>query len=213
MNPVWPLAAALVGALVGFAADRLASRWPEHEPGIPKRGLDWRTAVLVAAGGAVFAGLAWRWNEPSALLVLVPFALALLVLLATDLDQRLLPDLLTLPMIAFAAVVLVLGWSPLLAGKELAIVSGVVAAIGAPLFLFLTDKLLHGALGAGDLKLAVSIGLLCGITRLFVGFLLASVAFAAVLLVLIALRRLSLRTAVPFGPVLIGGAFIAMLLG
>ena len=90
--------------------------------------------------------------------------------------------------------------------------SGVAAAIGATLFLFLTDKLLHGALGGGDLKLAVSLGLLCGITRLFVGFLLASLAFAAVLLVLIALRRVSLRTAVPFGPALIGAAFVAMLL-
>jgi leader peptidase (prepilin peptidase) / N-methyltransferase len=123
-----------------------------------------------------------------------------------------LPDLLTLPMIAYAAVVLVLGWSPLLAGKDLAIVSGLAAAIGAPLFLFVTDKLLHGALGMGDLKLAVSLGLLCGITRLFVGFLLASLAFAVVLLVLIALRRVSLRTAVPFGPALIGAAFVAMLL-
>jgi leader peptidase (prepilin peptidase) / N-methyltransferase len=212
MNFVLPLAAALVGATIGLGADRLASRWPAHEPFTPQRGLDWRTAVLVLAGGFAFAGLAWRWTEPSALLVLLPFAVALLVLLATDLDQRVLPDLLTLPMIAYAAVVLVLGWSPLLAGKDLAIVSGLAAAIGAPLFLFVTDKLLHGALGMGDLKLAVSLGLLCGITRLFVGFLLASLAFAVVLLVLIALRRVSLRTAVPFGPALIGAAFVAMLL-
>ena len=88
--------------------------------------------MLTAAGAVVLGGLVWRWTEPTELLVLVPFAVALLVLLATDLDQRLLPDLLTLPMIAFAAVVLVAGWSPLLAGKDLAIVSGVAAAIAAP---------------------------------------------------------------------------------
>jgi leader peptidase (prepilin peptidase)/N-methyltransferase len=176
------------------------------------RGFDWRTAVLTAAGAAVMGGLVWRWSELKDLAVLVPFAVALLMLLATDLDQRLLPDLLTLPMIGVAAVVLVLGWSPLLAGKELAIVSGVAAAVAAPAFLWLTDRLLHGALGGGDLKLAISLGLLCGITRFFVGFLLASIVFAVILLVLIGLRRLSLRTAVPFGPVLIGGAFLAMLL-
>jgi leader peptidase (prepilin peptidase)/N-methyltransferase len=212
MNPAFVAVAAVAGAVVGFLANRLAARWPEHDPGTAARGLDWRTAVLVAGGAAVMGGLVWRWPDLKDLAVLVPFAVALLILLATDLDQRLLPDLLTLPMIAVAAVVLVLGWSPLLAGKELAIVSGVAAAIGAPAFLFVTDKLLRGALGGGDLKLAVSLGLLCGVTRFFVGFLLASVVFAVVLLVLIALRRLSLRTAVPFGPVLIGAAFLAMLL-
>jgi leader peptidase (prepilin peptidase) / N-methyltransferase len=212
VNPAFVAAAAIAGALVGLLANRLAARWPEHEPDTPDRGLDWRTAVLVAGGAAVMGGLAWRWPDLKDLAVLVPFAVALLILLATDLDQRLLPDLLTLPMIAVAAVVLVLGWSPLLAGKDLAIVSGVVAAIAAPAFLFVTDKLLRGALGGGDLKLAVSLGLLCGITRFFVGFLLASIVFAVILLVLIVLRRLSLRTAVPFGPVLIGAAFLAMLL-
>ena len=205
-------AAAVAGAVLGFVADRLAARWPEHEPGVGRRGLDWRTGLLVVSGAAVMGALFWRWTTLSALIVLVPFAVALLVLLATDLDQRLLPDLLTLPMIAIAAIVLVGGWSPLLAGKELAIVSGVVAAIAAPLFLFVTDKLLRGALGGGDLKLAVSLGLLCGISRLFAGFLLASVVFAVALLVLIAARRLNLKTAVPFGPVLIGAAFVAMLL-
>jgi len=212
VNPAFVAGAALAGGLIGFLANRLAARWPEHEPDAPGGGLDWRTAVVVAGGAAVMGGLVWRWPDLKDLAVLVPFAVALLILLATDLDQRLLPDLLTLPMIGVAAIVLVLGLSPLLAGKELAIVSGVAAAIAAPAFLFLTDKLLRGALGGGDLKLAVSIGLLCGITRFFVGFLLASIVFAVILLVLIALRRLSLRTAVPFGPVLIGAAFLAMLL-
>jgi leader peptidase (prepilin peptidase) / N-methyltransferase len=208
----WPLIGLTVGAVAGFAADRLATRWPEHEEGVAARGLDWRTVVLTLAGALVLGGLFWRWTDPSALLVLVPFALALLVLMATDIDQRLLPDLITLPMIVAAAVVLVAGWSPMLAGKEFALVSGLAAGIGAPVFLFVTDFFLKGALGFGDLKLAVSIGLLSGISRLFVGFLLASVGFAAVLLVLIASRRLGLRTAIPFGPVLIGAAFVAMLL-
>jgi leader peptidase (prepilin peptidase)/N-methyltransferase len=160
----------------------------------------------------VIGALVARWPDAKAVLVLVPFALALLLLMATDIDQRLLPDLLTLPMIVVAAVVLVAGWSPLLAGKEFAIVSGIAAAIGAPLFLFATDFFLKGALGFGDLKLAVSLGLLAGISRLFVGFLVASVAFSVVLVLLIALRRVGLRTAIPFGPVLIGAAFVAMLL-
>ena len=204
--------AALGGALFGFIADRLAVRWPEHEADVARRGLDWRTAVLTLGGGLALAALVVRWPDLSALVVLVPYALALILLLATDLDQKLLPDLITLPLIAYAAVVLVAGWSPLLAGRELALVSGLAAGIGAPIFLLVTDLLLRGALGIGDLKLAVSIGFISGVSRLFAGFLIASVLFAALLLVLLVARRIGLRTAIPFGPMLIGAAFVAMLL-
>ncbi len=205
--------AALLGLVLGLAADRLAARWPEHEPGVARRGLDWRTAVLALNGGLVFAALVVRWPDPWHLLVLAPYAAALIVLLATDLDQRLLPDVITLPLIVYAAVVLLAGWSPLLAGKEAALFSGLAAGIGAPVLLFVSDRALHGALGQGDLKLAVSVGFLSGLSRLFGGFLVASVAFAVVLLVLIAVRRIGLRTAIPFGPVIIGAAFVAMLSG
>ena len=55
MNPVYILAAGAVGAVVGFLADRLATRWPLHEAGTPGRGLDWRTALLVAGGVCLMA--------------------------------------------------------------------------------------------------------------------------------------------------------------
>lgn len=200
------------GAILGVLADRLAVRWPEHEPDTPPRGFDWRTGLVAATGAFVFAALVLRWPEPRDVLILGIFSAALLVLLATDLDQKLLPDVITLPLIAFAGAVLVLGWSPLLADKELALVSGVAAGIAAPALLFVTDYLLKGALGAGDLKLAVSLGLLAGVSRLFSGFLIASIASSVVILALIALRRIGLRTAIPFGPVLIFAAFAAMLL-
>jgi leader peptidase (prepilin peptidase)/N-methyltransferase len=212
MSPIVALLLALVGALLGFGVDRLATRWPEHEPDVTPRRLDWRTVLLTVGGGLVFGALGARWADPLQLLILLAFSAALLALLATDLDQRLLPDLITLPMIPIAAVVLVAGGSPLLAGKEFALFSGLAAAIGAPIFLFVTDLLLRGALGFGDLKLSVSIGLLAGVSRIFSGFLVASVGFAVLLLVLIAARRVGLRTAIPFGPVLIGAAFVAMLL-
>ncbi|CAN5613780.1 hypothetical protein BH23CHL7_BH23CHL7_07690 [soil metagenome] len=207
-----PILAALAGAALGFAADRLSVRWPAHEEDYRPRGLDWRTLVLVAAGALAGGALVARWTEPLELAVLLPFAAALIVLLAIDLDQRLLPDVLTLPLVAHAAFVLLLGVSPLLAGREMALVSGIAAGVGAPLLLLLSDLLLRGDLGGGDLKLAAAVGLLCGVSGMFTGFLVASVAFAIVLLGLMVFRRLGRRTAVPFGPVLIGAAFVAMLL-
>lgn len=205
---------AVAGAVLGFAADRLSVRWPAHEADYQPRGLDWRTVVLVATGAVVFGGLVARWqDDPRSLVLLAVVTAALVVLLATDLDQKILPDLITLPLIAVTAAILLLGWSPLLAGKELGLFSGIAAGLAAPVFLFVTDRLIGGDLGDGDLKLAISVGLLTGLSLLVTGLLVASIGFSAVLLVLIATRRIGLRSAVPFGPVLIATAFVAMLIG
>lgn len=213
MGSLEPLAIvfALLGAAVGFAADALAHRWPAHEDDYTTRAaFDWRTAVLVIAGGAAFFALGAKFGtDAKALLIYVPLFAALLVLLATDLDQRLLPDLVTLPLIAFAAIVLVAGASPALAGKDLGLVSGVAAAVVFPALLLVLDRVVGGDLGFGDVKLAVGLGLMFGLSALFYGLVVASIGFAVVLLALLATRRLGLKTAVPFGPVLIFAAFIA----
>ncbi len=211
MIEVLAIAAALAGAGFGLFADRLAARWPEHEESEWFRRPDWRTAVVAVCGAAVGAGLILRWQDPRDVAVLGVYCAALVVLLATDLDQRLLPERLTVPLVGYSAVILLVGWSPILAGDRLAIISAVAAAVGAPVFLAVTDFLLKGALGFGDLVLSVSIGLMSGVAAFFTGFLVASLAVSAVLLVLIGLRRLGMRSVIPFGPILIGAAFVAAL--
>ena len=200
------------GAILGVLFDRLSTRWPGHEPDYARRWPDWRTLVVALVGAAFAAGLVTRWSEPRDLAVLGVYSAALLLLLATDLDQRILPDLVTLPLIVLCAVVLALNWAPPLADKSLGQASGLLAAAGLPVFLFVSDRVLHGELGSGDLKLAVAVGLMSGVGNLFVGLIYASVGFSVVLVALIALRRLSLRSAVPFGPVLILAGFIAALI-
>ncbi|MEO7118862.1 MAG: A24 family peptidase [Candidatus Limnocylindrales bacterium] len=212
------VAAMVSGALFGVFSDRLAARWPAHydEDGLPStgpmRGIDWRTFVMAAASAASFAALVARWTEPRDLVVLGVYFAALIVLAATDLDQKLLPDLITFPLMGAALVLLIIGWAPLLAGKDLGYISGIVAGIGGPIFLIVTDRALGGALGFGDVKLAVGLGLMSGISRLIGGFLIASVASSVVLLMLIAARRLGMRSAIPFGPILIAAGIIAALL-
>ena len=206
------VAAAIAGAIVGLAADWLSTRWPDHEPDHRRRWPDWRTVVVPVAGAAVGAALVTRWSEPRDLAILGIYCAALVVLLATDLDQKLLPDLITLPLVVWCGAALALNWAPPLADKSFGQGSGVLAAIGLPVFLFVSDRLLRGDLGAGDLKLAVSVGLMSGVYNVFVGMIIASVAFSVVLIVLIVFRRLTLRSAVPFGPVLIVTGFIAALL-
>jgi leader peptidase (prepilin peptidase)/N-methyltransferase len=197
---------ALAGGVWGLVADRIAARWPAHAGG-HVRHLDWRSVAVPLSGAAAFAGLASRWSEPRDLLVLAIFFASLILLLATDLDQRLLPDAVTLPLIPFALVMLVIGWDPLLSGKSLGLVSGLITAVVGPAALVLTSRL-----GIGDVKLAVSLGLTCGIYLLISGFLGASIVFAVLLVLLIATRRLGLKSAIPFGPILIAAGIIGALL-
>lgn len=116
------------------------------------------------------------------------------------------------PLMGYAGVVTILGINPALEAKEFAIASALIAAVVAPMLLFVTDRIFKGALGMGDIKLSVSLGLMFGLSQLFVGFLAATVVFAAVVLVLVLTRRVSMKTAVPFGPALIGAGVIAALL-
>jgi leader peptidase (prepilin peptidase)/N-methyltransferase len=210
-DPALLIVGGAAGAIWGAFADRLSARWPAHADG-QVRPVDWRTIAVMVASAITFALLLARWSETGDRLVLGIYLGALMVLLATDLDQRLLPDVITLPLIPFAAVVVLLGWDPLLAGKELGLASAIAAGIGAPLVLLITDRLFGGALGLGDVKLAVSLGLMLGVTRLLTGFLVATVVGAAILLVLMALGRVGRRTPVPFGPILIGAAVVGMIL-
>ena len=207
------IVAALLGGALGLGADRLAARWPVHEDG-SVRAMDWRTAAVVLGSAASFGLLAWRWTEPLDFLVLAIYVAALMVLLATDLDQKLLPDLITFPLMGYALIVLLLELNPVLAGKSQVLIAdgdltALLAAVAAPALLAITDRLFRGALGMGDLKLAVSLGLMFGLSQLFVGFLVGTVAFAAVVLVLVLSRRVSMKTAVPFGPALIAAGVLA----
>lgn len=210
-DPATVLLGGLVGGAFGLGADRLAARWPAHTDGAT-RAIDWRTAAVSIASALTLVLLLARWPATQDRVVLAVYLGALMVLAATDLDQKLLPDVITLPLIPYALALVVLGWDPLLAGKEMALVSAIAAGIGAPALLLVTDRLFGGALGMGDVKLAVSLGLLCGVTRLLTGFLFASLAGGVVLLVLIAARRVGMRSAVPFGPILIAAGVIATLL-
>ena len=103
-----PLSAVLGagGFALGLAADRFATRWPEHdEEHPPGRSVDWRTATAALVGALALGLLPVRFSgDPLALVVFGAWFVTLVVGLATDLDQRLLPDVLTLPVIPVGLV-------------------------------------------------------------------------------------------------------------
>jgi leader peptidase (prepilin peptidase) / N-methyltransferase len=203
---------AVAGAAWGLAADRLAVRWPAHDAEHPAgRPVGWRTLVVIAAGVAFIGGTGWRYaDDPLALAAFGAAFLAMVVLLAVDLDQRLLPDLLTLPLAAAALVYALSGQNPLVGGD---VVQAVAVAVVPPLILFVVSLPFGaGAFGGGDVKLLVGVGLLAGFPRALTGLLAGLVLAGIVLVALLATGRISRRTYVPFGPFLLAGAAWGILL-
>jgi leader peptidase (prepilin peptidase)/N-methyltransferase len=204
------LVLAVIGATWGFAADRIAARWPAHEDGSVRR-IDWRTPISIAVGGLALAAVPVRFgDDPIAAVIFGAYVVALTLLLATDLDQRLLPDVITLPAIPLAFVVTLAGLNPLVAPSVLPI--AVVVAIAVPGGLALLARPFGaGAIGMGDLKLLVSVGLLAGPLRMFSGVVYGALLAGIVIVILLVLKRITLKTYIPFGPFLIIGALWAIL--
>lgn len=205
------LAAGAAGLAWGVAADRIAARWPVHEDG-SVRPIDWRTVTVSIGGALAVALLVDRFRPNPDALAFLGVAVSLLVLLlATDLDQRLLPDLITLPLIGYALVGFVVGVGPFVRTPE-DLLWAATAGVALPGGLFLLSiPFGAGAIGIGDLKLLLGVGLLLGAARLVVTVAVGAIAAAAGILVLIAVRRITLKSYVPYGPFLIAGAMWAML--
>ncbi|MCP9944779.1 A24 family peptidase [Streptomyces somaliensis] len=174
-----------------------------------------RRAVGVPLAGAAGCGLlaaatGWR-PELAVWLLLAPFAL---LLAAVDRRVHRLPDPLTLPLAA--AVPLLLGAAALVpghAGSWRLSVLGALALGGAYLVLFLLNP---NGMGFGDVKLALPLGAALGwygwpvlLAGAFAGFLLG----AGYGLGLVVRRRATRGSAIPFGPFMIAGALLGLLLG
>ena len=220
------------GGIWGFVADRIATRWPEHdeEAGfVAGRAPGWRTVVVVAFG-AIGLGLlpsvflesvapstaplvplvAGKLAAPAVLAVFVAYVAVLVLLLATDLDQRIMPDILTLPMIPIALLFAVSGQNPLVGDQ---IVPAIAAALLIPAVLYLPSLLFGpGAFGLGDVKLLVTVGLVSGGYRALAGVFAGILVAGLVIVVLLVTRRVTLKSYIPFGPFLILGALWAILL-
>lgn len=202
----------VAGGVLGVVADRFATRWPEHDDEQPAgRTLGWRTVACGIVGAVAFGLLPLRFaGDPLAMVLFGAWFVLVVVGLATDLDQRLLPDVLTLPVVPVALVYAVSGLNPLVGGE---LVFAVLAAVLIPAVLYLPSLPFGaGAFGLGDVKFLVGMGLLLGGDRAVGGTLFGLVVAGVVLLVLLGARRIGRRTYVPFGPFLIIGALWAVLI-
>ncbi|MEH0843018.1 A24 family peptidase [Micromonospora sp. CPCC 205711] len=192
------------GARPGGAAERQsgAKQWASGWVGV---------SALV--GAVVFGGLAAaRGTEPDLPVFLLVAAIGL-VLARVDLAWLRLPDPLVLAAGATAAVGLL--------GAALAIgtpyrLLGAVAGAALSFALYVMLALLPGSrLGFGDVKLAAALGLplgWLGWPTLWLGLFLPHLLNGVLVVGLLATRRVRRDTALPFGPALLAGAWLAVLL-
>jgi leader peptidase (prepilin peptidase) / N-methyltransferase len=204
------LAFGAAGLAWGVVADRISARWPAHEDG-SIRAVDWRTVVVAVFAAVALAAVPVRFGDPAQRLLFGAFFAASVLLLATDLDQKLMPDVLTLPLIVLGVVALAWGGNTLVNRASPLLAVG--AAIAVPALLW-ASSLPFGseAFGGGDVKFLLGAGLLLGLVRLVLCVVSSAILGGVVIVALLALRRVSLRSYVPYGPFLIAGAVWAALL-
>lgn len=203
MTPIL-IAVAGLFAVAGAAAERLASVWPPDEA--TRRPAGWRTVAIAVVSGAAAAAIVARSELPPWATAVYLVLLALLLLLtATDLEQRRLPHLVLDPLIVLSAA-----WVPFNPAVEP--LMALVGAGAAVAFLGGLALVVRGGLAVGDLYLVAPIGLMLGWPAIFTALFAAAFLAAGTSLVLLAGRRVGMRSYIPFGPVLVGGAVVALLL-
>lgn len=167
------------------------------------------------AGGLLFVGTLWfalpNLTATFPVFILLGYlwiiASLLVVVFVYDLKHFIIPDKVVYPAIAFAVAY------QALSGPE-AFWNAAAAGVGAAVFFLAIYLLSKGrAMGFGDVKLALFMGLFLGFPVILVALALAFGAGALVGLIFIAAGKKTMRSQVPFGPFLVLGTFVALFWG
>jgi leader peptidase (prepilin peptidase)/N-methyltransferase len=218
----------------GLSVVRPPSRCPKCESEIRKRDnipvLSWillrgmcrdcsepismRYPMVELATAALFAATAVVIGESWVLLAYLWFAALTFVLSLVDIEHKRLPNRILYPGTAVGAVLLAAGAA---GGGDLSSLwrglAGGVAYFG---MLLLVALLARGGFGMGDVKLAFVLGLFAAFISweaLFVAVFGAFVLGGLASILLLLLTKASRKDAIPFGPWLVLGSWLAIVVG
>ncbi len=159
-------------------------------------------AAVVALACAAVAAACYSSLAKSILAAI--FAAVLVVLAATDLERRIIPNRVVLP----ATVVVLIMHIAIVPGRALELV---LAPLAAAAFLFLPNLINSAAMGMGDVKLALLLGAGLGwgvFGALLIGFI-ATMPFA--IAVLVRGGEAAGKKMLPLGPFLVLGGLVILI--
>lgn len=171
----------------------------------------WRYPVVEALTGALFAFTVAQFGVGPETGFLLAFLAGLVVVSFIDLDHQIIPNAVTLPGIPLGLLAGFLVGAP-------PVLDRLIGALAGAGFLYLVlyyGGIFYGqeAMGEGDLNLIAMIGAFLGWRAVVITILAGCLLGATVGVGLIALRRLSRRQHIPFGPFLAVGAVVALFWG
>jgi leader peptidase (prepilin peptidase)/N-methyltransferase len=173
-----------------------------------------RYPVVELVTGALFALMALRFGIDPVLPAYLYFMAVGMALALIDLDHKRLPDALTLP--SYPVAVALLGAAAVVNADAASLVRALLGGAAMFAVYFALCFAYPAGMGFGDVKLSGVLGLYTAwlgwgvwAAGLLLGFFLGGL-FGVLL---IAVRRGGRKTAVPFGPFMLAGALLAILVG
>ena len=176
----------------------------------------WTLPVSVLVSGVVGGLIGWSTGLEWLLLLLLPLAPVGTLLAVVDLRTRLLPRVVVLPATGAALLYGVVDW--LLTGAHDDLVRGLLGLVVARSVFWVLWFVRQAGMGFGDVRLAALLGFVLGYVGwpewavgLYSGFLVFGLP--GLLLALARWDRRLLKKAYPFGPFMLLGALVGLLLG
>lgn len=161
-----------------------------------------RYPLIELLTAALFVGVFMRWGLSA--FTLAGWVLVIILVSAAfiDLDEGIIPDVITIPgvILGLAVSFFTIGFLPALWGA---------LAFGG--VLFVAAVISQGGMGGGDINLAAAIGAFCGLPGALITLLLSSLLGTLFGIILIMMGRAGRKTPVKFGPFLAVSAYIAFL--
>ena len=209
MTPWAAIVAGLIGGAFGVPLVRLAERMLR----IRRRFGRPVVVAAVAATGVLVALVVWKFGAGWELPAYLYLAFIAVSLSAVDLAEKRLPNALVYPSLVVIPVLLTLAAAA--TGSWPALLGALLGGAALFVFYFVLALISPAGIGTGDVKLAAVIGLALGYlgwTALLVGAFGGFLVGSLVSLVALAARRVTLRSSLPFGPSMLAGAFLGVLL-
>jgi leader peptidase (prepilin peptidase)/N-methyltransferase len=175
-----------------------------------------RYPIVEACTGILSAAVAWRFGPTTATAAALVLTWFLIALSLIDLDHKLLPDNLTLPLLWLGLLVALVepGGEPVFVDLRASVI-GAAAGYLSLWSVYQLFKLLTGkeGMGYGDFKLLAALGAWLGWQLLPLVIVLSAAVGSIVGLSLIVAGQRSRQAEIPFGPYLAGAGWIALLFG